>query len=196
MDMTVNRAGRRYLALLGVSAGVITGFGGTAAVQASRARPASLTAHLAGTIAPGLNYTIPTPFTLFKGSNPAANGGHPGSYAWGVATMPDGTIAVGDIFNNRVLHYDNSGNLLGILFQTNGKSGANPYGLAVDPNDGTIYVGTLGGVLLAIDDKSCVGGGFCKKWKFPAGVGIGSSPAIGADGTIYFMAGGQVFALH
>jgi tripartite motif-containing protein 71 len=142
MDMTVNRGGRRYLALLGVSAGVITGFGGTAAVQASRARPATLTAHLAGTIAPGLNYTIPTPFTLFKGSNPAANGGHPGSYAWGVATMPDGTIAVSDIFNNRVLHYDNSGNLLGILFQTNGKSGANPYGLAIDPNDGTIYVGS------------------------------------------------------
>ena len=140
--MTVRRTGRRSLALLGVVAGVVSGIGGTAAVQASHAHEASLTAHLAGTIAPGINYTIPTPFTLFKGSNPAANGGHPGSYAWGVATMPDGTIAVSDIFNNRVLHYDNEGNLLGVLFQTNGKSGANPYGLAVDPSDGTIYVGS------------------------------------------------------
>src|ERR1022692_430528 len=140
--MTVKSSGRRYIALIGVAAGVISGIGGTAAVQASHARLSGLSAHLAGTIAPALKYTIPTPFTLFKGSNPSANGGHPGSYAWGVATMPDGNIAVSDIFNNRVLHYDTSGNLLGILFQTNGKSGANPYGLAVDPNDGTIYVGS------------------------------------------------------
>jgi DNA-binding beta-propeller fold protein YncE len=191
--MTVNSAGRRYLALVGVAAGVISGIGGTAAVQASHGRQASLTAHLAGTIAPGLNYTMPTPFTLFKGSNPAANGGHPGAYAWGVATMPDGTIAVSDIFNNRVLHYDTNGNLLGILFQTNGKSGANPYGLAVDPTDGTIYVGsaqccgvqvytTPSIVSLNYTYKTTIdptGGPTSTTSRYPARM------AVGSDGTVY-----------
>src|ERR1700733_14882200 len=120
-DMTMSKAGRRYLALVGVAAGIISGVGGTAAVQASHGGQQTLVAHQAGTIAPGLNYTIPTPFQLFKSSNPAANGGHPASYAWGVTTLPDGTVAVSDIFNNRVLHYDESGNLLGVLFTTNGK---------------------------------------------------------------------------
>jgi outer membrane protein assembly factor BamB len=62
--------------------------------------------------------------------------------------------------------------------------------------DGRIYIGTLGGVLLAIDDHPCDGGGFCTQWSYPAPGGIGSSPAIGADGTIYFMAGGQALAVH
>jgi DNA-binding beta-propeller fold protein YncE len=191
--MTVYRAGRRYLALIGVAAGVISGIGGTAAVRASHARPASLTAHLASTIAPALNYTIPTPFTLFKGSNSAANGGHPASYAWGAATMPDGSIAISDIFNNRLLHYDTSGNLLGILFQTNGKSGANPYGLAVDPNDGTIYVGsaqccgvqvytTPSTVTLNYTYKTTIdptGGPTSTTSRYPARL------AVGSDGTVY-----------
>jgi hypothetical protein len=66
--------------------------------------------------------------------------------------------------------------------------------------DGTIYVGTLGGWLLAIDDQACDGGGFCIKWKYlPPAMGtpaIGSSPAIGADGTVYFMAGGVLYAVQ
>lgn len=191
--MTVKSSGRRSLALIGVAAGVISGIGGAAAVQASHARLSPLGAHLAATISPALDYTIPTPFTLFKGSNSSANGGHPGAYAWGVATMPDGSIAVSDIFNNRVLHYDTSGNLLGILFQTNGKSGANPYGLAVDPNDGTIYVGsaqccgvqvytTPSTVSLSYTYKTTIdptGGPTSPTSRYPARL------AVGSDGTVY-----------
>ena len=107
--------------------------------------------------------------------------------------MPDGSIAVGDIFNNRVLHYDTSGNLLGILFQTNGKSGANPYGLAVDPNDGTIYVGsaqccgvqvytTPSTVSLSYTYKTTIdptGGPTSPTSRYPARL------AVGSDGTVY-----------
>jgi tripartite motif-containing protein 71 len=127
----MHKAGRRYLALLAVTLGVLSGFGATSVAQAARAP--RLLAQLTTLTSPTLTHTIPTPYVL--------NGGHPGSYAWGVATLPDGTVAVGDIFNNRVLHYDTSGNLLGVLFKTSGL-GANPYGLAVDPNDATIYAGS------------------------------------------------------
>jgi tripartite motif-containing protein 71 len=192
--MTANKAGRRYLALLGVIAGVISGVGGTAAVQASHGTQKTLVAHMAGSIAPGLDFTVPTPFSLFKSSNPAANGGHPASYAWGVATLPDGTIAVTDIFNNRVLHYDTSGNLLGVLFTTNGKNGANPYGIAVDPNDWTIYVGSAQccgvqvyttpttGSTLSYTYKDTIdptGGATSTTSRYPARM------AVGSDGTVY-----------
>lgn len=72
---------------------------------------------------------VPNPFT----------DGAAGSYAWGAATMGDGSVVVGDIWNRRVLHYDTSGNLLGVLFaQTRGDA---PYGLGVDRLNGTVYVG-------------------------------------------------------
>jgi sugar lactone lactonase YvrE len=94
-------------------------------------------ASTATTLSPKLVHTLPTPYVL--------NGGHPGSYAWGVARMPDGTVVVTDIFNNRVLRYDLSGNpfpsVNNVVFKTSG-SGANPYGIAVDPNDWTIYLGS------------------------------------------------------
>lgn len=71
--------------------------------------------------------------------------GHAGSYAWGVATMPDGSIVVGDYWNGRVLHYGMNGADLGVLFDISGGGpvGPNttPYGLAVDA-DGVVYVGT------------------------------------------------------
>jgi DNA-binding beta-propeller fold protein YncE len=65
--------------------------------------------------------------------------GHASLYAWGAATMPDGSVAIGDIWNRRVVHYDDSGNFLGVLFVL--PNGENPYGLAVDPNNGIVYVG-------------------------------------------------------
>jgi tripartite motif-containing protein 71 len=191
--MNVSKAGRRYLALLGVAAGVISGIGGSVAASASHSQQKTLVAHLAGTIAPAKDATIPSPFKLFVATNPAANGGHPASYAWGVATLPDGTVAVGDIFNNRVLHYDTSGNLLGILFTTNGKSGANPYGLAVDPHTWTIYVGsaqccgvqvyttpTPGSLSYTYKDTiDPTGGATSTTSRYPARM------AVGNDGTVY-----------
>jgi tripartite motif-containing protein 71 len=191
--MNVSKAGRRYLALLGVAAGVVSGIGGSVAANASHSQQKTLVAHLAATIAPAKDATIPSPFHIFQATNPAANGGHPASYAWGVATLPDGSVAVGDIFNNRVLHYDTSGNLLGILFTTNGKSGANPYGIAVDPNDWTIYVGSAQccGVQvyttptpgsLNYTYKGTIdptGGATSTTSRYPARM------AVGSDGTVY-----------
>jgi sugar lactone lactonase YvrE len=60
-------------------------------------------------------------------------------YAWGAATLPDGSVAIGDIWNARVVRYSPTGANLGQLFKL--PSGENPYGLAVDPRDWTIYVG-------------------------------------------------------
>jgi tripartite motif-containing protein 71 len=61
--------------------------------------------------------------------------GHAGLYGWGAATMNDGSVIIGDIWNGRVVHFAEDGTSLGVLFKT-----AGPYGLAVDPNDGAIYV--------------------------------------------------------
>jgi len=61
--------------------------------------------------------------------------GHAGLYGWGAATMNDGTVIIGDIWNGRVVHFAKDGSFLGVLFRT-----AGPYGLAVDPNNGAIYV--------------------------------------------------------
>jgi PQQ-like domain len=107
------------------------------------------------------------------------------------ALRSDGTIVVG--YHDGVYLFSPDGQKVGFI-QDPTNSGV--VGSAAIGADGTIYVGTLGGILLAIDDKACDGGGFCTRWEFPAGLGIGSSPAIGADGTIYFLAGGQVFAVH
>ncbi|MDP9298509.1 MAG: NHL repeat-containing protein [Actinomycetota bacterium] len=60
-------------------------------------------------------------------------------YAWGAATMRDGSVAIGDIWNGQVVQYAKDGTRLGVLFKLPG--GGSPYGLAVDPNNGTIYVG-------------------------------------------------------
>ena len=46
--------------------------------------------------------------------------------------------------------------------------------------DGTLYVGTVRGGLIALNPDGKV------KWKFKAGREIKSSPAVAGDGTIYF----------
>src|SRR5580698_6497139 len=95
--------------------------------------------------APVLNPTAlgsPIPFTA----------GHAGLYAWGAATMPDGSVIVGDYWNHRVLHYDVNGNPIGsgapncnvpgCLFSMGSAAVyGTPYGLAVDPTTKAIYVG-------------------------------------------------------
>ena len=50
---------------------------------------------------------------------------------------------------------------------------------AVAP-DGTVYVGTLHGALLAYTPAGQL------KWSFPAGLEIKSAPAVAEDGTVYF----------
>jgi sugar lactone lactonase YvrE len=73
--------------------------------------------------------SVPTPFVS----------GHAGLYAWGAATMPDGSVIIGDYWNRRVMHYAKTGALLGDLFDL--AVGHPPFGLAVDPGDASIYVG-------------------------------------------------------
>jgi len=81
--------------------------------------------------------TPPAPVALGSFVDPPVDG-RAGSYAWGVATMPDGSVIVGDYWNARVLHFGTNGAFLGVLFNivpagepisTNDI----PYGLAVDP---------------------------------------------------------------
>ena len=81
--------------------------------------------------------SVPTPFVS----------GHPALYGWGVATMPDGSVIVGDYWNGRVVHYADDGTYLGILFDMAGAGQPVdpedvPYGLAVDQTTGVVYVGT------------------------------------------------------
>ena len=46
-------------------------------------------------------------------------------------------------------------------------------------SDGTIYIGSSGNYLYAINPNGS------KKWEFKTGWDVSSSPAIGSDGTIY-----------
>jgi tripartite motif-containing protein 71 len=87
-----------------------------------------------------------TPVFLRSLPSPTVSG-HAGSYAWGAATLPDGSVIIGDYWNGRVLHYAEDGTDLGVLFSIvqPGKpvtSNTAPYGLAVDQSTGVVYVGT------------------------------------------------------
>jgi len=63
-------------------------------------------------------------------------------------------------------------------------------------SDGTVYVGSWGTQLYALNGKSGV-----KKWEFKAEGALISSPAIGSDGTVYvgseegFNSKGKLYAL-
>src|SRR5579872_477795 len=57
----------------------------------------------AGTQAASLTTSTATPITTIGGSATAQ------IYAWGTATMPDGSILVGDYWNLRVVHYNANG---------------------------------------------------------------------------------------
>jgi tripartite motif-containing protein 71 len=95
----------------------------------------------AGTLNPIALSSVPTPVVS----------GHAGLYAWGAATMPDGTVIIGDYWNHRVLHYDMNGTPIGsgapnctvpgCLFTLGTGVYGTPYGLAVDPTTKAIYVG-------------------------------------------------------
>ncbi len=68
--------------------------------------------------------------------------GHAALYGWGAATLADGSVIIGDIWNRRVVHFATDGTNLGVLF--NLPAGFDPYGLAVDRSTGVVYVGNSG----------------------------------------------------
>ena len=69
--------------------------------------------------------------------------GHAGLYGWGAATLPDGSVLMGDYWNYRVAHYAEDGTYLGDFYNNHGFGPGqtqSPYGLAVDPTDGSLYI--------------------------------------------------------
>jgi streptogramin lyase len=70
--------------------------------------------------------------------------GHAALYAWGMDTMPDGSIIISDYWNFRVQHYATDGRLLGTTIGRDGHHEA-PYDIAVDPRNGDIYLGDVDG---------------------------------------------------
>src|SRR5215472_7837035 len=63
-------------------------------------------AAVAAGLSPAPTSTLPSPFVS----------GHAGLYGWGAATMPDGSVIIGDYWNHRVVHYSTGGAFLGVLF--------------------------------------------------------------------------------
>lgn len=72
--------------------------------------------------------------------------GHAALYGWGAATAQDGSVYIGDYWNQRIQHYAKDGTLLGTVVPKS-KPGAAPhqppYGIAVDPRNGDIYFGDV-----------------------------------------------------
>lgn len=68
--------------------------------------------------------------------------GRPGVFAWGVQYNPvTQEVLVGDYLNFQVRRYDKQGNPLGDFWRPDHTG--QPYSIAVDPNDGAIYVAEL-----------------------------------------------------
>lgn len=68
--------------------------------------------------------------------------GRPGVFAWGVQYNPvTQEVLVGDYLNFKVRRYDKQGNALGDFYRPDHLG--QPYSIAVDPNDGAIYVAEL-----------------------------------------------------
>lgn len=68
--------------------------------------------------------------------------GRPGVFAWGVQYNPiSQEVLVGDYLNFKIRRYDKQGNALGDFYRSDPMG--QPYSIAVDPNDGAIYVAEL-----------------------------------------------------
>jgi sugar lactone lactonase YvrE len=69
--------------------------------------------------------------------------GHAGLYGWGMTTAADGSVLIGDYWNYRVGHFAKNGTYLGDFYNNHGfgpNKTQSPYGLATDPNDGSVYI--------------------------------------------------------
>jgi tripartite motif-containing protein 71 len=133
--------------------------------------------------------TVPSPFTS----------GHAGLYGWGAATMPDGSVIIGDYWNHRILHYSASGTFLGVMFKLAATPSvySTPYGLAVDPNTRAIYVGFE---CCAVEKFSPNSKGvyLSPKRILHTGFNYPSRVAVGRDGTLYVsdMTAAKIFVFN
>lgn len=111
----------------------------------------------------------------------------PGGSPMGAALGWDGTIYIGDQFNN-VFHAVKPDGVL--------RWSISPFpvmwGMAIIGSDGTIYVGTRDDQsLIALDPQ----GNF--KWRYPVSNFVGACPSLAADGTIYCLSqDGHLYALN
>jgi tripartite motif-containing protein 71 len=134
-----------------------------------------------------------TPVKVFP-SNWSTKPGHAQMYGWGAATMLDGSILIGDYWNYRIqritLNPDGSVNTVQPNFIGNQgfKPGQNqaPYGIAVDPTDGNIFVADTDRYKIDVYDPS---GTFIMEYG-TQGSGVNqflypSRIAIRSDGTVY-----------
>ena len=100
-------------------------------------------ASLVGTAGSQASATAATPITTIGGSATAQ------VYAWGAATMPDGSVLIGDYWNLRIVHYNADGSQFS-PFVFAGKAGfgpgtnQSPFGMCVDltngPEAGDVYM--------------------------------------------------------
>ncbi len=113
----------------------------SAAVRGSTLVLLSILAVVAAALAPSTGLAS-APAYLRALPAPAVSG-HAQLYGWGAATMPDGSVIIGDYWNHRVVHYATDGTFLGALFNDPAVPTvySAPYGLAVDPNSSSVYVG-------------------------------------------------------
>jgi DNA-binding beta-propeller fold protein YncE len=173
---------RRFVTAFVVLASAVASLAGIATAPASQAAPAA-----------------PDPVAMNTVPNPPVDG-HAGLYGWGAATMNDGTILISDYWNLRVRRYDTNGDPVGGTsacpgcFIDNpgfevGKNQA-PYGLAVDPADGAVYMADTDRYRINKYDSN---GNFLLSWG-TQGVPAASTPhrfqypsrvAVAPDGTVW-----------
>ena len=67
-------------------------------------------------------------------------------YAWGLAYNPvKDEVWAGDYLNYQIRRFSRGGDYLGNFFQPRALAGGIPYGIAIDPRDGSVYVAQSGG---------------------------------------------------
>jgi tripartite motif-containing protein 71 len=120
------RASHRFRATLAAMTAATALLGVTLTVSTSPA--------VAAALSPTWVANVPSPFVS----------GHAGAYPWGMGTLSDGNIAVGDYWNQKVQLYSPSGTLLNANLINNVGFGPgqtqSPYGLATDPVNGDFYI--------------------------------------------------------
>ena len=112
-----------------------------------RALLATLALLLTFGAAPAAAQTPPAPLSPVR---IVGGPGHAGMYAWGVATLPDGRMLLGDYWNLRVAAYNPDGTFdQDVMTSATRGSGYGqhqaPYGVAVDPVTNDVYIGDVDG---------------------------------------------------
>ncbi len=122
--------------------------------------------------------------------------GHAGLYGWGMATMRDGSVLVGDYWNYRVTHWNKDGTPFrdgplgdGVIISNSGNGATQyytPYGLAVDPRNGNIFMADTDKYTIDVYSET---GSFVRSWG-AKGSGPGkylypSRVAVSSTGRVY-----------